>query len=132
MRPLTSYQKVIDAEIRMSRWGGASPLTYYAALSLLALGHSSQGDEKIKALQEFAQQKLEAGNEADFFTSKPTMVVFDDDPQVQNQIQGHYLMGLSQLGQGKTQESAASFKSVLNLDPHNWWAKYQIRSIHSL
>ncbi len=123
------YQKIINTEKRYARWGGASPLTYYAALSLRALGQSPNADEKLRALQEFAQQKLEAGSEADFFTSKPTMVVFDDDPRIANQIQGHYLMGLASLGLGKTQEAAASFKSVLNIDPHHWWAKLQLKSI---
>lgn len=119
------YQKVIDTEKIWKRWGGASALTYYAALSLQALGHSSQREEKLGILQEFAQQKFVDGSEAGFITSKPSMAVFDDDAQVENQIEGHYLMGLAQLGQGKTQEAAASFKSVLDLDPHNWWAKFQ-------
>jgi len=123
------YQKIIDTEKRYARWGGASPLTYYAALSLRALGQSSNADEKLNALQEFAQQQIEAGSEADFFTSKPTMVVFDDDPWMANQIQGHYLMGLTHLGLGKNLEAAISLKSVLNLDPHHWWAKFQLSSI---
>jgi tetratricopeptide (TPR) repeat protein len=123
------YKKVIDAEKRFTRWGGASALTYYAALSLRALGQPSNADQKMSVLKEFAQQKLEAGSEANFFTSKPTMVVFDDDPQVANQIQGHYLMGLASLGLGKSQEAEASFKSVLALDPHHWWSQLQISKI---
>lgn len=123
------YQKVINTDARFGRWGGASPLTYYAALSLNALEQTSASAEKLAALEEFAQKKLKAGDKADFFTSKPSMVVFDDDPKVGNQIQGHYLMGLANLGEGKTERAAASFKAVLNIDPHYWWAKYQLRII---
>ena len=57
------------------------------------------------------------------------MVVFDDDPRIANQIQGHYMMGLAHLGLGKNLEAAISLKSVLNLDPHHWWAKFQLSSI---
>jgi tetratricopeptide (TPR) repeat protein len=123
------YQKIIDADLRFSRWGGASPLTYYAALAFKALGQPESSDEKLTRLEEFAQQKLESGTEAGFFTSKPSMVVFDDDPQVSSQIEGHYLMGLAQLGQGKSKEAKISLKSVLHLDPHNWWAKFHLASI---
>ncbi|MFC1996337.1 tetratricopeptide repeat protein [Chloroflexota bacterium] len=123
------YQKIVDAEMRMTRWGGASPLTFYAALSLRAVGKSSSADKKLIELQKFAQQKLDAGSEADFFTSRPTMVIFDDDPVIANQIQGYYLMGLANLGLGKTQEAEDNFKSVLNLDSHNWWAKYHLSSV---
>ncbi len=125
------YRKIIDTEERFTRWGGASALTYYASLSLRVLGQTAASEEKLAALQEFAQQKLEAGSETDFFTSRPTMVVFDDDTQAANQIQGHYLLGLAQLGQGKPVEAAASFKSALNLDPHNWWAKFHLQDTQS-
>jgi hypothetical protein len=86
----------------------------------------------LSALREFAQQKLEAGSEANFFTSKPSMVVFDDDPQVANQIQGHYLMGLALLGLGQTSQAQDSFKSVLQLDPHHWLANYQLKRVPNM
>ena len=57
------------------------------------------------------------------------MVVFDDDPQIVHQIQGNYLMGLANLGSGKIKEAEVSFRSVLNLDPHNWWVQFHLSII---
>lgn len=123
------YQQVIDAETKVSLWGARTPLTYYAALSLRALGQESAAEDKLCELQAFAQKKLDSNDEGGFFTSKPAMIAFDDDPNLEIEIQGHYLLGLAYLGQGNAQEAAASFKAVLNIDPHNWWANLQLADI---
>ena len=121
------YQKVIDTEIKASLWGAKTSLTYYAALSLRALGREAEAEEKLRALLAFAQKKLDAGDAGGFFTSKPAMIVFDDDPKLENQIQGYYLLGLAYLGLGNAKEANTSFKAVLNIDPHNWWAQLHLK-----
>ncbi len=123
------YQEVIDIETKASLWGAQTPLTYYAALSLRALGQESEADEKLRDLQAFAQKKLDSDDKGGFYTSKPAMIAFDDDPNVGSQLQGQYLLGLAYLGQGRAQEAAASFRTVLNIDPHNWWACLQLSTI---
>jgi tetratricopeptide (TPR) repeat protein len=120
------YEKIITAENGMASWNAYTPLSYYAALSLRASGQEAEANEKLQALRDFAQKKLESEDEGGFFTSKPAVIVFDDDPKVQNQIQGQYLLGLAQLGLGKAPEAEASFRSVLNRDPHHWWAEFQL------
>jgi tetratricopeptide (TPR) repeat protein len=120
------YQKIITAENSIALWSAQTPLTYYAALSLRALGQHAEANDKLQALQDFAQTKLEVEDEGGFFTSRPITLVFDDDPRITNQIEGHYLMGLAQLGLGNEREAEASCQSVLRLDPHHWWAQFQL------
>jgi tetratricopeptide (TPR) repeat protein len=120
------YQKVITAENSMALWDMQTPLSYYAALSLRALGQEAEADQKLQALQDFARKKLGSEEAGGFFTSKPAMIVFDDDPKISNQIDGQYLLGLAQLGLGNAPEAEASFRDVLNRDPHHWWAKFQL------
>ncbi len=123
------YRKIINTESSLALWGAQTPLTYYAALSLRTLGQEMEAAEKLQALRDFARKKLESGEEGGFFTSKPAMIVFDDDPKVADHIQGHYLLGLAHLGLGCAQQAQESFKSVLSLDPHHWWAKFQLAEI---
>jgi tetratricopeptide (TPR) repeat protein len=120
------YQKLIMTENGMALWGARTPLTYYAARSQRALGQLAQANDKLQELQDFAQKKLEVEDESGFFTSRPITLVFDDDPRITNQIEGHYLMGLAQLGLGNERAAEASFRSVLAFDPHHWWAQFQL------
>ncbi|HEU4746297.1 MAG TPA: DUF5107 domain-containing protein, partial [Anaerolineales bacterium] len=48
------YQKIIAAENGMALWAAQTPLTYYAALSLKALGQQAEANEKLQALRDFA------------------------------------------------------------------------------
>ena len=123
------YQKIITAENGVGLWDVYTPLSYYTALSLRALGQEAEANEKLQALRDFARKKLESEDEGGFFTSKPAMIVFDDDPKALNQIQGQYLLGLAQLGLGHAQEAEASFRSVLDRDQQHWWAKFQLIEI---
>ena len=120
------YRKIITAENGVALWGEPTPLTYYAALSLQALGQHAEANDKLHALQVFAQKKLEIEDEEGFFTSRPTTLVFDDDPRMTNQIEGHYLRGLALLGLGNEREAEASFQAALRLDPHHWWAQFHL------
>ncbi len=123
------YRKIIEAETGASLWGGRTPLTFYAALSLRALGRDDDAREKLLSLRSFAQKQLEGDVEGSFYTSKPAMIVFDDDPKMVNQVLGHYLLGLAHMGLGDTTEAETSFRSVLDLDPHHWWVKLQLEEL---
>ena len=123
------YQKIIDTETGIALWGGQTPLTYYAAMSLRALGREAEARERLQALENFAQHNLTDQMEGSFYTSKPAMIVFDDDPKIVNQINGYYLLGLASLGLGNVQEAEASFRSVLSRDPHHWWARFQLSNL---
>jgi tetratricopeptide (TPR) repeat protein len=122
------YQKVVEIEKRALFWGASTSLSYYAALALRALGHESEANEKLRDLQEFAEKKLNSEEEGGFYTSKPAMVAFDDDPKVESQIQGLYLLGLVHLAHGNLEEASANFDSVLKIDAHNWWAQQALSS----
>lgn len=123
------YQKVIDTETKASLWEVQTPLAYYAALSLRALGQESVSEEKLRELQAFAQKKLDSNDQGGFYTSKPATIVFDDDQKLETETHGQVLLGLAYLGQGKSQAAAARFKAVLDIDPHNWWAHLHLSNI---
>jgi len=121
------HQKIIAMEQGAALWGAQTPLAYFAALSLRALGQEMEANEKLKALQDFAKKKLETEDDGGFFTSKPAMIVFDDDPKVAHQLQGWFLMGLANLRLGNVPEAEANFSAVLSADPHHWWAQFMLK-----
>jgi tetratricopeptide (TPR) repeat protein len=126
------FRKIVDTDAGIALWGGQTPLAFYAALSLRALGQEAEAAAKLQALLEFAGRRLADDVEDSFYTSKPAMIVFDDDPRVASQIQGYYLSGLAHLGLGHAGKAKTSFKSVLKLDPHHWWAKLYMKSKETL
>jgi tetratricopeptide (TPR) repeat protein len=123
------YQKVITAEKRASLWNLLSPLTYYAALSLRALGAEPEAQKMLQSLLEFGQKKIDLHDESSFYTSKPAMTVFDDDPRMESQVQGHYLVGLAALGLGHQHEAISNFETVLKLDPFHWEVRQMLKSL---
>jgi tetratricopeptide (TPR) repeat protein len=121
------YRKVVEAERRIALWGIQSPLTYYAALSLRALGQESEARGKLLDMIEFAEAKLTSDEGGEFYTSKPSMSVFDDDSQMENKIQYHYLKGLAHLGLEDKDEAVSHFESVLQIQPYHWGAEQMLK-----
>lgn len=122
-----NYQKIIEAEEKLALWLPYSPLSYYAAVSMKQLGNQAGGSEKLRGLFDFASKILSTEESVGFFTSRPTMIVFDNDPKVENQIYGNYLIGLAHKGLGHAAEARKAFESVLSLDPHHWETRMELQ-----
>ena len=123
------FQKVLDAETSWTVWMPFSPLTYYVALAMQKRGDKAGSTQKLQAMLEFAGQQLAKGEDAAFYTSRPTMVVFDDDPQEQNSIFYHNLMGLAHKGLGQKGEAHREFEAVLALNLHHWEAEMELQEM---
>ncbi|MGH8024505.1 MAG: hypothetical protein ACRED1_13035, partial [Limisphaerales bacterium] len=54
-----------------------------------------------------------------FATSLPTMLLFEDDLQLRQEIRGLFLQAQALLGLGKPARAAALMKRVLHLDPNH-------------
>jgi tetratricopeptide (TPR) repeat protein len=92
-----------------------SELTYYKILSMNELGHKEQAMALCHDMETFAQQKLQTEAKIDYFaTSLPLLLVFDDDIQQANQVEGYYLLGLAKLAAEELEEAETSFLNVLN------------------
>ena len=124
-----NYQKVIDADVDMLRWLPFSQLSYYAALSMKRLGDEAGGLRKLQVLLESASSHLTSEEPIGFFTSRPAMVVFDDDPKLERQIFCNYLIGLAHKGLGHQAEARKAFETVLCLDSHHWEAGVELQGM---
>jgi len=124
-----NYQRIIEAEEKLALWLPFSPLSYYAAVSMEQLGDKTGGTKKLEDLLNFASQALAAEDAVGFFTSRPTMEVFDDDPKVESRIYGNYLIGLAHKGLGKKAEARKAFEAVLTLDPHHREAGEELKEL---
>lgn len=114
------YQKIIAAEKEWSAMLPYSGLTYTVAQAFRATGDEATARLKLTGLLEHAREMLAKEDEGGFFTSRPAMVVFDDDPQAQNKTHAHYLMGLAYKGLGNRAEARQAFAAALAISPYHW------------
>jgi tetratricopeptide (TPR) repeat protein len=115
-----NFEKVLASEAEGAMWQPYSWLTYYAALALKKLGKDSDAQTRLKGLQDFATQRLNAEDDGGFFTSVPATMVFEPEPGWDTKIWGNYLIGLANKGLGNLPEARKAFESVLELDPYHW------------
>jgi len=79
-----------------------SGMTYYRALSLRELGKEKEAVVLLNALKDFAEKKINEDTKIDYFaTSLPSFLVFEDDLQLQNEIEGKRLLALAEKGLSK-------------------------------
>jgi tetratricopeptide (TPR) repeat protein len=124
-----NYQKVIEADADLAQWMPFSQLSYYAALSMKELGNEAGGTKKLQAMLDFASSHLNSEEPIGFFTSRPAMTVFDEDPKLQRKIFCHYLIGLAHKGLGHAAEARKAFETVLSFDPHHWDAGAELKEM---
>jgi tetratricopeptide (TPR) repeat protein len=124
-----NYHKIVEAEAKLALWLPFSPLSYYAAVSIKQLGHEAGGSKKLQELLDYATQLLTAEDTVGFYTSRPVMGVFDEDPKEQDQIYGNYLIGLAHKGLGHPTEARKAFEAVLARDPYNWETGVELQEL---
>lgn len=97
---------------------GWSELSYYQGMSYLKLGRKEEAIRIFSGLRQFAQERLEATADMDFF------VKFGErQSAVKRRAQAHYLLGLGYLGSGDKVKASSELQKALELDINHFWAK---------
>lgn len=105
-----------------------SPIDFYRALSLGALGRSAEQKNLLASLRDFGKKKLSSVAKIDYFaTSLPNLLVFEDDIQKRQEAEGHYLIGLSYLGEDNLREGKAQLQKVIDIDPSHSGALFHLQ-----
>lgn len=108
-------------EDSVAREYGWSEISYYQGLVFRKLGQGEKADQMFEGLIAYAQERLKAVSEMDFFAK------FGERQSAMNrQANAHYLIGLGYLGKGKKDEARAQFEKALDLNINHLWAKQQL------
>ena len=112
--------------------GSAEPPAtwYYQALALRQLGRAEEAGERLKKLSAHAREFGASAPEIDYFaTSLPNFLIFEDDLEKRNRVEGEYLAGLAAAGLGLEDEAAANFRAALALDPNHLEAAQELAAL---
>src|SRR5260370_7727482 len=86
------------------------------ALALRSLDRKSEAVSVLEELLDFASRQLDAEVRTDYFaTSLPNFLLFDDDLQKRNRIEGLFLRGLAKLVLRRIEKSPPPFRIHLSL-----------------
>jgi tetratricopeptide (TPR) repeat protein len=94
-----------------------SEMTFWSGLSLKQLGRSDEAKSLFQEMYDFACGLERETATIDYFaTSLPTLLLFDEDPDVRQKLCAKLLRALASLGQCKTSESDALYQELLESD----------------
>ncbi len=89
----------------------------FQAMAMQKLGRKSEARTLLARLRQAGNERLNAPAKIDYFAvSLPNMLVFDDDLGRRNQIDGRYLLAISQLGLGNRAAARKELCRVLSLE----------------
>jgi tetratricopeptide (TPR) repeat protein len=95
-----------------------SEMTYYSALSLEKLGRQPAARKLLAGLLGYARQLAKTPAQIDYFaTSLPTMLLFDDDLALRNDINARFLEAQARLGLGQRARARRILLALLQRDP---------------
>jgi tetratricopeptide (TPR) repeat protein len=95
-----------------------SEMTYYSALAWKELGKPAQCRKLFRELLAYAQNLEKTPAKIDYFaTSLPTMLLFDDDLQLRQEIGALFLQAQAKLGLGEKRVARALLQKVLKREP---------------
>lgn len=111
-----AFTKTVEAgRLRME-------LRWYRAQALVKLGRPEEAAEIFDSLIASGKRELESGDTPDFFAK------FGQDTFENGRLaEGHYLIGLGQLGKGDAAAAKMSFERALELNPAHSGAAVQLR-----
>jgi tetratricopeptide (TPR) repeat protein len=109
------YEKAVTRE------RGWSELSFYQGMSYLRLGRKKDAARLFSGLKQFAQERLEATADMDFFAK-----FGERQSAVSRRAQAHYLLGLSYLGNGDKTKANKEFAKSLELNINHLWAKHYL------
>jgi tetratricopeptide (TPR) repeat protein len=105
-------------------------MTYYAALSLDALGRKAEAAALLREMRTFAEHHIQEHIDIDYFaTSLPNLLLFDDDLQKRNRIDCLFLLALSELGMRDNDHATELLNEVLILDCNHLSAQEELRAL---
>ena len=108
-----TYEKCVTQE------RGWSELSFYQGLAYKRLGRKEDAARIFSGLMRFAQERLDATADMDFFTK-----FGERQSAVNRRAQVHYLLGLSYLGDEENEKARAEFEKTLELNINHLWAKH--------
>lgn len=90
---------------------------FYQGLALLKLGRKEEANNRFKNLTKHGEQHMNDDVNLDYFAiSLPDLLIWEEDLNIRNKINCHYLIGLGKLGLGKLEEASAAFRRVMDSD----------------
>jgi tetratricopeptide (TPR) repeat protein len=92
-------------------------MTYWSALALQELGRKDEAASLFQRIGAYGRELEKKEPKIDYFaTSLPTMLLFEDDMVLRQQVSGRFLQAQSLLGLGRHEEAARLLREVLALD----------------
>jgi tetratricopeptide (TPR) repeat protein len=102
----------------------AGDLAFYRALALQKLGEKEQASGIFQSLVTSGEEMLAKGASVDDFAKFGARTSKNVE-----QAGAHYLIGLGQMGLGKTQQAKAEFEQAVKLDVNQMWAAYELAAL---
>ncbi|MDR3372836.1 MAG: DUF5107 domain-containing protein [Ancalomicrobiaceae bacterium] len=95
-----------------------SDKTYFSALAMRRLGRTEAADRLIGDLKSYAEALKETPAKIDYFaTSLPTMLLFEDDPQLRQTIAADIMLAEAAIAAGDPMAARQQLVGVLEKDP---------------
>ena len=110
-----------------------SEMTYYSAMAWRKLGRHAKAEALFRDLLAYARKLQHAPARIDYFaTSLPTMLLFDDDPQLRQHTTALFLQAQAWLGLGEKRKAKDLLAAVLRHDPNHALAADSLRGMPEL
>lgn len=111
-------------EQSVSKKTGWSELSFYQGMSFRKLGRPDKARQMFEGLMDFAQKRLQATEDMDFFAK------FGERQTVSaRRAQAHYLLGLSFLGKSEMEKARGEFEKACELNINHFWAKHYLATM---
>jgi predicted Zn-dependent protease len=95
-------------------------MTYYSAMAWQKLGQKVKANKHLRELLHYAKELQTVPAKIDYFaTSRPTMLLFDDDLQFRQETTALFLRAQAELGLGNTSRAQQLLTAVLRRDPNH-------------
>jgi tetratricopeptide (TPR) repeat protein len=128
---LAKLNQVAEAKAAWTRAAEAdqrrNAAAYFKGCSLRELGK----EEAVAIFEELfcaAEELMREEAKIDYFaTSLPNFLLFEDDLQRRQRIEGLFLRGLARRGLGHNEEAMEDFRTVLDLDVNHIWAHIELQ-----
>ena len=114
----TWYRKATSVEVEDAEY------KYHLALAFQRLGEKEKAEKIFSEIQAAGEQLLAKSQEVDFFSK-----FGGEDQTRKRKSNGHFLLGLSHLGDKNRKGSLEEFEKSVTLNPGHAWASYFVKEI---